>query len=146
MNRDEVTIFISEFLEKYTICTHGHLTTIADLLYRALETKGLTKKLSITNNNHAIDEKKIIPGYCHGTKCMLDGCTNLAAHKVTEENAYNKVFQTEEYSIHNNCYPLSTYICEEHFIELMTRNEVYGTKDNRNFGNALNEELKKTPE
>lgn len=79
---------------------------------------------------------QMIPGTCRGSKCMIEGCTNLAAHKVAEENAWNNMDypendEKEKYKEFGHRHEDTTYICEEHFKHLMSREEHYGMLDNR---------------
>jgi hypothetical protein len=79
------------------------------------------------------DEEKVIPPLtCKGVKCMIVGCGNLASHKVGEENIWDKTEEKEQYEKFENCHNLTTYLCEEHFDFVITREEKYNTiKDNR---------------
>jgi len=76
---------------------------------------------------------KKIPLYCQGEKCMVTGCNQLASHKIAEVNVFDEETQSEEYTRFSESHELTTYLCDECFEKIMTRDEQHGLVDNRNF-------------
>ncbi len=78
-------------------------------------------------------EEKTIPTGCFGVKCMRKGCTELASHKVGEENIWDEEDETEKqlYSAQLETNQKTTYLCENHFNSLMDREEYYFKDDHR---------------
>jgi len=76
--------------------------------------------------------KPQVPLTCKGVKCMKVGCRNLASHKVGEENIWDKELQSEEHQAFENGHNLTTYLCDNCFNQIMTRETEYNTiKDDR---------------
>ncbi len=64
---------------------------------------------------------ELTPRTCFGVKCMQKDCTELASHKVTEENLWNPDIPEEKemYEKTSETPKLSTYLCKSHFQVLM---------------------------
>ena len=76
---------------------------------------------------------KLVPLYCQGKKCMVRGCTNLASHKIAEVNVFDEETQLLDYGLFAQSHELTTYLCDEHFKFIMTREEKHNLPDNRIF-------------
>ena len=74
-----------------------------------------------------------IPKSCKGVKCMIRGCRNLASHKIGEENIwFDDDDEKENHERFNFGHNLTTYVCDECFEHIMTRETEYNTiEDNR---------------
>lgn len=69
-----------------------------------------------------------------GVKCMIVGCRHLATHKVGEENIWDENDSDEKENYYNfeASHNATTYLCDEHFKFVMTRETEYNTiEDNR---------------
>lgn len=75
----------------------------------------------------------MIPKACKGVKCMIKGCRNLATHKIGEENIwFNDEQENENRKKFDLVHNLTTYVCDECFKHIMTRETEYNTiEDNR---------------
>lgn len=81
-----------------------------------------------------------LPKSCKGVKCMVVGCRELASHKVGEENIWWGHEGDDEYPAHQQferSHNLTTYLCEEHFKFVMTRETEYNTIEDNRFENRL---------
>lgn len=67
-----------------------------------------------------------LDGIFKGVKCMIKGCHCLASYKISE-------IPTEKNSDTFIKMELTTYVCEDHFNFIMTREENWGMEDNREF-------------
>lgn len=65
--------------------------------------------------------KEKIPLTCVGQKCMYANCENQAKHKIGELNIWDEKSQKEEYINFNEIHELTTYLCDEHFYDIMKR-------------------------
>ena len=75
----------------------------------------------------------MIPSTCKSVKCKIAGCKNLASHKVGEENIWFRLDPKEsnEFFEFENTHNLTTYLCEEHFNFVMTRETNFKMEDHR---------------
>ena len=64
---------------------------------------------------------------------MVKGCTNLASHKIGEYNVYDPDAQTKECIRFDMRHEYTTYLCDEHFDNIMAREEKHGLPDTRKF-------------
>lgn len=93
--------------------------------------------LSQTIAKPDVSGSPFLPRTCTGVKCMRKGCRNLAAHKVGEQNIWCNMDgdwndEKQKHKEFNQRHELTTYLCEEHFTELMYRETEYNTiEDNR---------------
>lgn len=72
-----------------------------------------------------------IPMTCYGVKCMIEDCKDLASHKIGEENIWDKNREEVEYDKFEASHNLTTYLCDKHFDQIMSRDESYSDKDER---------------
>jgi hypothetical protein len=89
-----------------------------------------------------MDNKPFLPMSCKGVKCMIVGCRELASHKVGEENIWNgsNGIGNDEYPMHhqfNESHNATTYLCDEHFKFVMTRETEYNTIEDNRFEGRL---------
>jgi len=74
-----------------------------------------------------------IPYPCKGEKCMVKGCKKLASHKIGEYNIFDRERQQGPHESFNMSHELTTYLCDDHFTNIMTREEKHGLPDTRKF-------------
>lgn len=74
-----------------------------------------------------------VPERCRGVKCMVEGCNNLASHKVGEENIWCNFDEGEKdiHGFYENTHNMTSYLCEEHFHLIMTRDVNWSIPDDR---------------
>ena len=80
--------------------------------------------------------KPNLPLTCMGVKCMKVGCRNLASHKIGEENIWDKELQAKEHQAFENTHNLTTYLCDDCFKQIMTRETEYNTIKDDRYGNV----------
>lgn len=76
----------------------------------------------------------MVPKTCYGIKCMQKGCTNLASHKIAEVNPWDDSEGSDEKEWHNKfarTHERTTYLCDDHFNQIMSRDENVNMPDNR---------------
>ncbi len=81
----------------------------------------------------------LIPKTCYQVKCMMHNCGNLASHKVGEENPWiaSDPEEKEKHAEFNRSHNLTTYVCDRHFKDIMTRTEGSGLEDDRFAGRDM---------
>ncbi len=73
----------------------------------------------------------VVPGICKGVKCMIKGCQNLSSHKVGELNPWDEETEKKEFLFFNMKHEHTAYLCDEHFLFVMTREQNYSMPDER---------------
>jgi len=68
-----------------------------------------------------------VPMTCTGVKCMIVGCRELASHKIGEENIWDRTEEKKEHEQFEQSHNLTTYVCDDHFRKIMTREVEYNT-------------------
>jgi hypothetical protein len=72
-----------------------------------------------------------VPKTCYGVKCMQTDCQNLASHKISEVNIWDKndideINKHKEFQRHCQW---TTYLCSTHFMNIMKRETKYYSKE-----------------
>ena len=85
------------------------------------------------------NNSKMVPMSCMGVKCMVKGCSNLSSHKVIEDNIWWSAGQdnNDERELcvrQRSAHGLGSYLCDEHFDMIMSREEKYDMPDDRFVG------------
>jgi hypothetical protein len=80
-----------------------------------------------------MNNNEMIPLSCKGVKCMVEGCGNLSAHKVNEENVWCNFGSgfNDEKDMYDTFKTVSTFLCNDHFNMITEKEVVCGLEDDR---------------
>lgn len=124
MNNTPYDIWFSDFIDIHFGFLRGAGKLRENKFLISLYHSGLSAK----DASERITQRFQVPNSCKGVKCMQQGCENLASHKVGEQNLFNQGdgYGNNEliyYEMFNRRHELTTYLCDEHFSNLMKRDE-----------------------